>query len=70
MRGRMTPGLAVVFMLLWVALGVAQLMEGRQDPVHNRHFWFGLLAVVFAIMYGYRAFKLAKAAKEAQGERQ
>lgn len=69
MRGKMTPGLAAGLALVWALLGVAQLWDGRQQPLQSRHFWFGICGIVFAILYGYRCMKLLKASKADQGER-
>jgi hypothetical protein len=64
----MSPRIAALLMFGWAVLAAAQLWDGRLDPFHNRHFWFGILAIIFAVMYGYRWKKLTQAAKADQSE--
>lgn len=68
MRGKMTPRIAALIAAGWVVLGCAQLWDGQQDPLNNRHFWFGILGLLLAMMYAYRWKKLSDAAKEEQGK--
>ena len=62
----MTPTIAALIGFGWLVLGCAQLWDGQQDPLHNRHFWLGILGLVLAMTYAYRWKKLSEAAKGEQ----
>ncbi len=64
----MTPTIAALIGFGWFVLGCAQLYDGQQDPLHNRHFWLGIIGLMLAAMYAFRWKKLSDAADGEQGK--